>query len=123
MENKMESIIKNSRFNDYMKHTNAIAPRCMLAWWELDNVYNYYSELRYSAFQMKCRVGIRDGSMPKDGCEALWNGAEDLEFHWREQMDKRRDELNADRDCIIPISDCKLLQLQLEECGVQTKAH
>jgi len=107
-----------------MKHTNAIAPRCMLAWWELDNVYNFYSELRQLAFQMKIRLSTGGtNSSPKEGCEALWNGAEDLECHWLEQMYKRRDELNADRDCIIPISDCKLLQLQLEECGVQTRAH
>ena len=114
--------MKNKKYNEYLRQVHEVAPRLDgKLWWELDNVYNYYSELRHSAFQMKCRVGIRDGNMPKDGCEALWQSADDLQIHFEEMLLERRTELNADRDCIVPISDCKLLelqlQLQLEECG------
>jgi len=108
--------MKNNKYNEYIKHTDAVAPRHGKTWWELDNVYNFYSELRFSAFQMRCRVGVRDGDMPKEGCEALWQSAEDLEIHFCEKMDERRDELNADRDCIVPINDRQLLAFELEEC-------
>ena len=110
--------MKNKRYDEYMKQVAKIAPRLSKPWWELDNVYNCYSELRFSAFQMKCRFGKMDGDIPRFGCVALWKSAEDLEIHFQEKIDERRDELNADRDCIHPISDCKLLQLQLEEWGV-----
>ena len=112
--------MKNKKYNEYLRQVHEVAPRLDgKSWWELDNVYNHYSEIRYSAFRMRCRLSTGGtSSFPKDGCEALWQGAEDLEIHFRKMMDERRDELNADRDCIVPISDCKLLQIQLEECGV-----
>jgi hypothetical protein len=110
--------MKNNKYNEYIKHTNTVAPRNGKLWWELDNVYNYYSELRHSAFQMKCRLSTgATNDFPKDGCESLFQSAEDLQIHFEEMMRERRTELNADRDCIVPISDRQLLQLQLEECG------
>ena len=111
--------MKNKKYNEYLRQVHEVAPRLDgKLWWELDNLYNYYSELRHSAFQMKCRVGLNDGSIAKDGQEALWQGAEDLKIHFRNMMDDRRAELTADRECIVPMSDRKLVQLQLEEYGV-----
>ena len=107
--------MKNKSFDEYMKQTSKIAPRLMKSWWELDSLYNLYSELMKSAFQMKCRFGKMDGDIPRFGCVALWKSAEDLEIHFREKMDERREELNADRDCISPMSPHDLLQLQLED--------
>ena len=109
--------MKNPKYNEYLKHTHSVAPRNGKMWWELDNVYNHYSELRHSAFRMKCMISSTYGNMPKEGREALWQSAEDLEIHFCEKMDDRRDELNADRDCIVPINDRKLLAFELEECG------
>lgn len=66
---------------------------------------------------MKCMLGVCDGSMPKEGCESLWQNAQDLQYHFEEKIFERRNELIANRDCIVRISDRQLLAFELEECG------
>jgi hypothetical protein len=109
--------MKFMKYQTYLSSTSKDYPKLNITWYGLDNVYLHLSDLMKSARDMMFRLSSNEnGSCPLDGCEELWQSAEDLQIHFEEKMDERLEVLIADRDKIVPISRIRLKALEVEDC-------
>ena len=110
----MKGKTMKNKYNEYIKHANNVAPNTGLVWYELDNVYNQYSDLKHSANRMMHRLQRHEYSdSPEDQeLQELWKNALALEKKFTKMMKSRLEELRADRELIVPIHDHKLIYIQ-----------
>jgi len=109
--------MKFMKYQQYMTSVSKDYPKLRTPWYELDNVYLHFLDLSKSAMNMMHQLSSNEnGSYPLDGCEELWQSADDLYLHFCTLLDERREVLNADRDEIVPSSPIRLKTLEVEDC-------